>query len=263
MGEPSERSGLERVARACAPVILLLVLVNCSNGNRVRNLNYSPKVVADGDPIPKGGGSYKIGNAYVVNGRTYQPEHNPNYRAEGIASWYGRDFHGRRTANGEVYDMNGISAAHPTLPMPSYARVTNLENGRSMIVRVNDRGPYTRGRVIDLSIGAARALGTYGGGLARVRVEYVGRAGLGGSDDHALLASLRNGSPAPAPTGSTRLASGRPQSPLRTTPAAPVPTPRLGRTPAPPDYATVISEPTASPAERAGALGLMSGRGLY
>src|SRR5690349_6967904 len=91
------------------------------------------------------------------------------------------------------------------MPMPSYARVTNLENGRSIIVRVNDRGPYAKGRIIDLSIGTAKALGAYGQGLARVRVEYVGRAGLAGSDDAALMASLRHGTPAPAPT-SVRLA---------------------------------------------------------
>src|SRR5262249_4798629 len=108
-----------------------------------------------------------------------------------------------------VYDMNSITAAHPTMPMPSYARVTNLENGRSIVVRVNDRGPYAHGRIIDLSTGTAKALGTYGQGLARVRVEYVGRAGLAGSDDAALLATLRNGEPAPTPS-SARLAASMP-----------------------------------------------------
>ena len=86
------------------------------------------------------------------------PNENPAYRAEGIASWYGPDFHGRQTANGELYDMHAISAAHPTMPLPSYARVTNLDNGRSIVVRVNDRGPYVRNRIIDLSIGTAKAL---------------------------------------------------------------------------------------------------------
>ena len=85
-----------------------------------------------------------MGKPYNINGRTYVPAEDPSYRAEGIASWYGRDFHGRLTANGEVYDMHGISAAHTTMPLPSYARVTNLENGRSIVVRVNDRGPYAR-----------------------------------------------------------------------------------------------------------------------
>jgi rare lipoprotein A len=161
---------------------------------------YSPRVVEDGEPVPKGGGVYRVGRPYNINGRTYVPTENPSYRAEGIASWYGPDFHGRLTANGEVYDMHGISAAHTTMPLPSYARVTNLNNGRSIIVRVNDRGPYVRDRIIDLSIGTAKALNFYGNGLARVRVEYVGRAPVEGSDDRMLLATLREGSPAPAPS---------------------------------------------------------------
>ena len=142
-------------------------------------------------------GGYKLGQPYTINGHTYYPSDNPSYRSEGIASWYGPDFHGRLTANGEIFDMHGISAAHPTMPIPSYARVTNLDNGRSLIVRVNDRGPYARNRIIDVSIGAANALGFYGDGLAHVRVEYVGRAPIEGSDDRALLATLRDGRPAP------------------------------------------------------------------
>jgi rare lipoprotein A len=96
--------------------------------------------------------------------------------------------------------MHGISAAHTTMPIPSYARVTNLDNGRSIIVRVNDRGPYVANRIIDLSIGTAKALDFYSRGLARVRVEYVGRAPLQGTDDSMLLATLRQGGPAPAPS---------------------------------------------------------------
>jgi rare lipoprotein A len=164
------------------------------------NQEYSPRVVEEGEPVPKGGGMYRVGKPYNINGRTYVPAENPSYRAEGIASWYGRDFHGRLTANGEVYDMHSISAAHTTLPLPSYVRVTNLDNGRSIVVRVNDRGPYTRSRVIDLSIGTAKALDFYSRGLARVRVEYVGRAPIEGSDDDMLMATLREGAPAPAPS---------------------------------------------------------------
>jgi rare lipoprotein A len=259
MGEQSGRIGLGLVARICALLVMPLLVANCAGGNRARNLNYSPKVVADGEPIPKGGGTFKIGNPYTVNGRTYFPQENAGYRAEGVASWYGADFHGRRTANGEVFDMNAITAAHPTMPMPSYARVTNLENGRSIIVRVNDRGPYARDRVIDLSIGSAKALGTFGRGLARVRVEYVGRASLTGSDDQALLASLRQGSPAPAPSN-IRVASKRTPLQVGPEPAAPR-TASVPRTL--PDYSAVSSDPGLAPAERAGALGLMSGRGLY
>src|SRR5690606_21561311 len=110
----------------------------------------SPRVVELGQPVPKGGGTYRVGKPYTVGGRTYTPQENNRYTAEGIASWYGRASHGRLTANGEVYDMDSISAAHPTLPIPSYARVTNLNNKRSIIVRVNDRGPYHANRVIDV-----------------------------------------------------------------------------------------------------------------
>jgi rare lipoprotein A len=183
-----------RVARIVLPVLGCLVLMHCASSK------YSDRVVADGEPVPKGGGSYRVGKPYSVNGRIYVPSENPSYRAEGIASWYGPDFHGRLTANGEVFDMHAISAAHPTMPLPSYARVTNLDNGQSIIVRVNDRGPYVRNRIIDLSIGTAKALDSYGHGIARVRVEYVGQAPLEGSDDAMLLATLREGSPAPAPS---------------------------------------------------------------
>jgi rare lipoprotein A len=181
-----------------------LALAHCSSGSKL-----SDRVVAEGEPVPKGGGSYSIGKPYNVNGRTYVPNENPSYRAEGIASWYGPDFHGRLTANGEVYDMHAISAAHTTMPLPSYARVTNLDNKRSIIVRVNDRGPYVRDRIIDLSIGTAKALEFHGKGLARVRVEYVGRAPVEGSDDQLLLATLREGTPAPAPS-KVMLASAKP-----------------------------------------------------
>jgi peptidoglycan lytic transglycosylase len=157
----------------------------------------SPKVVADGQPVPRGGGQYLIGRPYSVAGHRYYPSEDPSYSAVGMASWYGAAFHGRRTANGEVYDMASLSAAHPTMPLPSYARVTNLSNGYSVIVRVNDRGPYSGGRVMDVSSRVAQVLDFKGAGTARVKVEYVGRAPMEGSDDSYLLASLRtDGSPA-------------------------------------------------------------------
>ncbi len=157
----------------------------------------SPKVVADGQPVPKGGGQYLVGHPYSVAGHTYYPHEVTSYTAVGMASWYGAAFHGRRTANGEVYDMASITAAHPTMPLPSYARVTNLSNGYSVIVRVNDRGPYHGGRVMDVSSRTADVLGFKGEGTARIKVEYVGQAPMEGSDDSALLASLRtDGSPA-------------------------------------------------------------------
>src|SRR5271166_3165775 len=157
----------------------------------------SPKVVADGQPVPKGGGQYLVGHPYSVAGHTYYPHEVTSYTAVGMASWYGAAFHGRRTANGEVYDMASITAAHPTMPLPSYARVTNLSNGYSVIVRVNDRGPYHGGRVMDVSSRTADVLDFKGEGTARIKVDYVGPAPMEGSDDSALLASLRtDGSPA-------------------------------------------------------------------
>jgi peptidoglycan lytic transglycosylase len=200
MGGQLARISLGGVARVGAVAVGCLALAHCSGSFSRSDAKYSQRVVDDGDPVPKGGGSYRVGKPYNINGRTYVPAENPGYRAEGIASWYGPDFHGRLTANGEVYDMHSISAAHTTMPLPSYARVTNLDNGKSIIVRVNDRGPYVRDRIIDLSIGTAKALDSYRHGLVRVRVEYVGRAPIEGSDDRMLMATLRDGQPAPAPS---------------------------------------------------------------
>jgi rare lipoprotein A len=181
----------------------------------------SPRVVAFGDPVPKGGGTYRVGKPYIVGGRVYVPEEDVNYREEGLASWYGDDFHGRLTANGEVYDMTSLSAAHPTLPMPCYARVTNLSNGKSLIVRVNDRGPYHGNRLMDVSSRAAELLEFKGNGVARVRVEYVGRAPLEGSDDRQLMATLRTGVPAPSPS-MVRVASARPFVPAMSSSGRPI-----------------------------------------
>jgi rare lipoprotein A len=203
-------------ARSCVAAGLCLALANCASSNKFASrvdpkygVSSSPRVVADGEPVPKGGGTYRVGKPYVVAGRVYVPEEDVSYRAEGLASWYGDDFHGRLTANGEVFDMDSLSAAHPTLPMPSYARVTNLSNGKSLIVRINDRGPYHGDRLIDVSNKAAELLDFKGNGTARVRVEYVGRAPLEGSDDRQLMATLRIGVPAPPPS-LVRVASARP-----------------------------------------------------
>ena len=198
----------ERFAPIGACVFLCLVLANCSNSgvDSRYGVSASPRVVDNGDPVPKGGGVYRVGTPYAVAGRVYVPEEDPHYQATGLASWYGEDFHGRLTANREVFDLNGISAAHPTLPLPSYARVTNLSNGRSLIVRVNDRGPYHGNRIIDVSMKAAHLLGFHASGTAWVRVEYVGRAPIEGSDDRILAATLRQDEPAPAP-GNVKLAA--------------------------------------------------------
>jgi rare lipoprotein A len=210
-----QADAMVRVARGVAAVAACLVLANCASSGKFASrvdprygVSTSPRVVAFGEPVPKGGGTYRVGKPYTVAGRVYVPEEDINYREEGLASWYGDDFHGRLTANGEVFDMASLSAAHPTLPMPCYARVTNLSNGKSLIVRVNDRGPYHGNRLIDVSNKAAELLEFKGNGVARVRVEYVARAPLEGSDDRQLVATLRTGVPAPSPS-LVRVASAR------------------------------------------------------
>lgn len=157
----------------------------------------SPRVVSEGEAVPKGGGHYKVGKPYVIAGKRYVPAENPNYSEVGMASWYGRDFHGRKTANGEIFNMNALSAAHKTLPLPSYVRVTNLSNARSVIVRVNNRGPFVDNRLVDLSYHTAELLGFADKGLAKVKVDYIGPAPLQGSDDTKLAMTLRtDGTPA-------------------------------------------------------------------
>src|SRR5438874_10913006 len=252
-------------ARGAAIAVACLMLANCASSNKFAGrvdpkygVSSSPRVVEFGEPVPKGGGTYRIGRPYIVAGRIYVPEEDVNYREEGTASWYGDDFHGRLTANGEVFDMGALTAAHPTLPMPCYARVTNLSNGKSLIVRVNDRGPYHGNRLIDVSNKAAELLEFKGNGVARVRVEYVGRAPLEGSDDRQLIATLRTGVPAPAPS-LVRVAAARPFVPEISSSAGrirgevPMPEGRpysLGNTSA--DYASInaTSEMSASSRSR-------------
>jgi peptidoglycan lytic transglycosylase len=188
--------GLCLFVRLLALSAVGVALASCSSGLSGKidpryGVRTSARVVEPGQPVPKGGGVYRVGKPYIVAGREYVPQENVNYSAIGLASWYGDDFHGRYTANGEIFDMNSISAAHPTLPLPSYVRVTNLTNHRSIVVRVNDRGPYAGDRLIDLSVRTAKLLGFYGDGLTKVKVEYVGRAPLTGSDDRKLVATLR------------------------------------------------------------------------
>jgi rare lipoprotein A len=249
-----------------------LLVAGCASQDRVAqgapsvdrfNARYgvssSPRVVEDGQPIPRGGGVYRVGRPYMVGGRRYTPyEKREGHQEVGIASWYGRQFHGRLTANGEVYDMNTLSAAHRTMPMPSYARVTNLRNGHSLIVRVNDRGPFHGNRVIDLSNRASHLLDFRGHGLARVRVEYVGRAPLEGSDERSLMATLRtDGSAAPrpgqSPAASTMIASAAPQTvPQQPAPQQPV-LAAVSSSPAPAPTSTLpaLTQMAPQPAEAA------------
>jgi rare lipoprotein A len=144
----------------------------------------SPRLFVEGDQIPKGGGHYKLGSPYKIANRWYVPAEDPNYDKIGLASWYGTDFHGRKTANGEVFDMYAMTAAHPTLPLPSYAYVTSTKTGRTVLVRINDRGPYAHDRVMDLSRRTAEALGIAAAGVSEVRVKFAGRAPMNGDDTH-------------------------------------------------------------------------------
>lgn len=139
-----------------------------------------PRLVPWDQPVPRGGGTAKLGQPYQIFGRWYVPRDEPNYDSSGTASWYGADAHGRPTANGEIFDMGALSAAHTTLPLPSYVTVTNIANNRTVLVRVNDRGPYVHDRLIDVSRRAAEALGFAGMGVANVRVRYAGPAPLDG-----------------------------------------------------------------------------------
>jgi rare lipoprotein A (peptidoglycan hydrolase) len=122
----------------------------------------------------------KVGKPYQVAGRWYTPKHEPGFSKTGVASWYGREFHGRKTANGEIFNSRRLTAAHPTLPLPSLVEVTNIANGRKIIVRVNDRGPYAHGRLIDVSQATAEQLGFINKGFTQVHVRYLGPAPLGG-----------------------------------------------------------------------------------
>ena len=148
-----------------------LLVVGCTGFSDRRAVEEQGRRVA-------AGGIYKIGTPYEIEGEWYYPQEDATYDNTGIASWYGPKFHGRRTANGEIFDMDLLTAAHPTLPMPVRAKVTNLENGRSVIVRINDRGPFAKDREIDMSRHAADLLGFKEKGTAKVRVQYLGRAPL-------------------------------------------------------------------------------------
>lgn len=125
------------------------------------------------EAIKSQGGSYKVGNPYQIMGKWYYPKEDFSYSEVGMASWYGRDFHAKKTANGENYDMMALTAAHRTLPLPSIVKVTNMENGRSLVLRVNDRGPYAKDRIIDISKRGAQLLGFHGQGTTKVRVELL------------------------------------------------------------------------------------------
>lgn len=184
-----EMTGAGRIRRRLGACALLLLLGACAETEFVVD---STKAVTRSTPP----GGYKIGQPYQVDGVWYYPAVNYGYDESGIASWYGDDFHGKSTANGELYDMNSLTAAHRTLPLPSMVRVTNLENGRALNLRVNDRGPFAHGRIIDVSRRAAQLLGFEQQGTARVRVEIL-------ADDSRLMAGETQ-------TGAVQAAAGEP-----------------------------------------------------
>jgi rare lipoprotein A len=206
--------------------LLLIAIAGCSS---------SP-------PSPEG--TYKLGKPYQIAGRWYHPEYDPGYDRVGVASWYGEPFHGRATANGEVFDRGIVTAAHPTLPLPSMVSVTNLDNGREMTIRVNDRGPFVGDRIIDLSQEAARQLGFEQRGLAPVRVRFVSLADARGTPPSPTLP------PAPAAVAERGRAAPPPAlAPAQVAAAEPPPTQTLagrGRTappPTPPAVQVAAAEP--------------------
>jgi rare lipoprotein A len=202
-------------------------------------------------------GAYKIGKPYSIDGITYVPMEEFRHVETGVASWYGPGFHGKNTANGETYDQHDRTAAHRTLQMPSVLRVTNLENGRSTVVRVNDRGPFARSRIIDVSKVAAEELGMTRNGTARVRIDQleaesqavkqIAISGGGPDEQRAAIenyAAGRRGSPAPAATAQAAAPSPPPAPP----PPAPPPPP-IAPAPVPTPSVTVYPvSPTAAPA---------------
>ncbi len=164
-------TALHRFFNLALPIFGILLLTGCAESQLMSH--WAKKVNWPGQQ--ETAGTYKIGKPYRVGAVWYYPTEDFRMNETGIASWYGPDFHGKRTANGERYDQHELTAAHRTLQMPSLVRVTNLENGRSVVVRINDRGPFAHGRIIDVSKRAAELLGFIGKGTARVRLEVLTR----------------------------------------------------------------------------------------
>src|SRR5688572_15716772 len=195
------RNAVRSIAAFIAGMSLLLSvlsLVGCStNGKRDPFAGIGSPMYKGSGPLPKGGGRYQVGEPYQVAGVWFYPQEDPHYDKTGIGSWYGPQFHRRMTSNGEWFDMNYLSAAHPTLPLPSYVKVTSLENGREIVVRVNDRGPFVDSRLIDLSKKSADALGFRTRGTTPLRVQYIGPAPLNDEGSHlaAMNRELLRGTP--------------------------------------------------------------------
>ena len=160
---------MKTLTKLCFMTLALMVSACAETELVVHSAKQVQNAISEGKPP----GRYKVGSPYEIKGVWYYPKVDYGYVETGIASWYGPNFHNKDTANGEVFDQNAITAAHRTLPMPSIVRVTNLENGRALIVRINDRGPFAHGRIIDLSRRSAQLLGFQRQGTAKVRVEIL------------------------------------------------------------------------------------------
>ncbi|MCT4575496.1 MAG: septal ring lytic transglycosylase RlpA family protein [Alphaproteobacteria bacterium] len=159
-------------------ILILVCLFLLSGCTGVRLVGHVFKLILPFDNTEEAKGVYKVGNPYVINGVKYYPKEDWEYDKIGVASWYGGgddDFHGKKTANGEIYNTRAMTAAHKTLPMPCFVRVTNLKNGRRVILRINDRGPYVKNRIIDVSQKAAELLGFDDKGTTKVRVQILGK----------------------------------------------------------------------------------------
>ncbi|MGB8315083.1 MAG: septal ring lytic transglycosylase RlpA family protein [Aestuariivirga sp.] len=188
---------------SCILLAMSLTISGCSSQKSSRSSSRDPfagtgsPYYKGNGPIPMGGGRYQVGDPYQVAGRWFTPKEQPNYDKKGPASWYGEAFNRRMTSNGEWFDMSRLTAAHPTLPLPSYAKVTNLNNGATIVVRINDRGPFVGPRIIDLSKQSAIALGYKQQGTTTVRVQYIGPAPLDDNGSHlmAMNRELKNGTP--------------------------------------------------------------------
>ena len=180
-----------KTLRCALAVGLLSLLAACASGARPE----LPRLPVVTDPAPIVSGTMR---RYQVRGRWYQPAEQPGYDETGLASWYGEQFNGRPTATGERFDMHALTAAHKTLPLPGLVEVTNLANGRSIVVRVNDRGPFVDNRIIDLSRGSAEALGMLQAGVGEVRVRYLGRAPRSGGGTTLQYAATEDAPPEPA-----------------------------------------------------------------
>lgn len=186
-------SVMRRATAAAALFAATLFLAGCNSGvEDLSLLSTTTGPSSDEDDSPNVG-TKKIGKPYKVGGRWYTPGHDEDYDKVGLASWYGPKFHGKSTANGEAFDQHALTAAHPTLPLPSFVRVTVVKTGKSAVLRVNDRGPFHRGRIIDVSKAAADKLGFRRAGSAKVRVEYLADAPIGGGDKETLMAEAKFG----------------------------------------------------------------------